>query len=405
MSRSPTFGESVIASVEGRMGPEHAKVLAETLHGAQQQDAPPTLQSATVRYSLTLAVRALPSEVSLEERASAALVLALRSLTDARGLEVETMTIDAPGKPGPIVGEVRVIAPESAAIDVAYEVGRRERAALPSWADRWMAAEREIDRLRATDIDKLARIQDLIDRGNASVAAACAREKLHEENDRLRADVERLTRDRDEFAAGLRQAGSMIDRAHVPPAPSIRNVAVEALRCNGPGCGRIGLSVDGTRITDHKCAGSWTVVAEGRAEVFANEPPPAPVSFSTPEPSNTGERWGISADPKPERWDGAYKSREAAIEAGRVEFVSLPFYVQRGTKPAASSFTPSAESIIEGMSDAAGDECGEAAEEFPDVAQKAGDELDAFLDAWADKHCEVRFWIADNSEPERIEPS
>lgn len=34
---------------------------------------------------------------------------------------------------------------------------------------------------------------------------------------------------------------------------------IEAIKCTG--CGRIGLSVDDTRITDHKCAGSWETVA------------------------------------------------------------------------------------------------------------------------------------------------
>lgn len=35
---------------------------------------------------------------------------------------------------------------------------------------------------------------------------------------------------------------------------------IEAIKCKV--CGRIGLAVDDTRITSHKCAGQWEIVAE-----------------------------------------------------------------------------------------------------------------------------------------------
>lgn len=42
---------------------------------------------------------------------------------------------------------------------------------------------------------------------------------------------------------------------------------LEAIKCDG--CGRIGLSVDDTRVTGHKCAGAWTIVASAEVPCVA----------------------------------------------------------------------------------------------------------------------------------------
>lgn len=40
---------------------------------------------------------------------------------------------------------------------------------------------------------------------------------------------------------------------------------IEAIKCRD--CGRIGLAVDGTRITGHKCTGHWESVAQASYRV------------------------------------------------------------------------------------------------------------------------------------------
>lgn len=113
--------------------------------------------------------------------------------------------------------------------------------------------------------------------------------------------------------------------------------------------------------------------------------------------------WGYCDSAEPEQWDGECKTREEAIKEGRLELPEGDLYVISGTKPPASRFIHDADYIIEAMGERAYDECGECAEEFPDVTDEAKAELNAFLDAWADKHCEVRFWMADG-KTEKIEP-
>lgn len=79
------------------------------------------------------------------------------------------------------------------------------------------------------------------------------------------------------------------------------------------------------------------------------------------------------------------------IEAGAVVYVGTP------VRNAPSMFVDDADNIIERMNERAYDEHGECAEDFPDdVTKEAKDELTAFLIAWADKHCEARFYSVDN---------
>jgi hypothetical protein len=85
------------------------------------------------------------------------------------------------------------------------------------------------------------------------------------------------------------------------------------------------------------------------------------------------------------------------LEAGTVVYVGAP------VRNAPSTFIGDADDIIERMGERAYDEHGECAEDFPDdVSKEAKDELTAFLVAWADKHCEARFYGVENIRPYTI---
>lgn len=51
-----------------------------------------------------------------------------------------------------------------------------------------------------------------------------------------------------------------------------------------------------------------------------------------------------------------------------------------------------ADDVIDMMGDRAYDECGEAADCYPDVTQEAKDELNALLAAWMEKHAKPTFY-------------
>jgi hypothetical protein len=72
--------------------------------------------------------------------------------------------------------------------------------------------------------------------------------------------------------------------------------------------------------------------------------------------------------------------------------------------PEAGSFLPSADDILSQMGEAAHDEVGEAAEDWPDVAAEGKAALETLLKAWAVEHATIRFWTA-TGPPERIEPA
>jgi hypothetical protein len=67
-------------------------------------------------------------------------------------------------------------------------------------------------------------------------------------------------------------------------------------------------------------------------------------------------------------------------------------YVGTPVRHAPSTFIDDADNIIERMGERAYDEHGEFADDYPDVTDEAKAELTAFLVAWADKHCDVRFY-------------
>lgn len=110
-------------------------------------------------------------------------------------------------------------------------------------------------------------------------------------------------------------------------------------------------------------------------------------------------RWGHALEAKPEKWEGAYKTRDEAIDAGRAFHKGSQFYIQRGALAWGPEYMPDAEAIETMLWDAAYTDVDEAAEGFPDITPEAKAELDAFLTAWAEKHVKAKFWLADDSPP------
>lgn len=109
-------------------------------------------------------------------------------------------------------------------------------------------------------------------------------------------------------------------------------------------------------------------------------------------------RWGHSEHPSEltEHWQGAHLTREAAIKEGRVFYGGCGFWIARGVKCDPGQFAPTADEIIDLMSDCASDQAGDPAEDWPDgVGVAAEDELNELLAAWARKHMTCEFWIED----------
>lgn len=71
-------------------------------------------------------------------------------------------------------------------------------------------------------------------------------------------------------------------------------------------------------------------------------------------------------------------------------------YVGTPIRPDPTTFIE-ADDVIATLSDRAYDECGEYAEDFPDVTIEAKAELDALLDEWVHKHCHVTFYSVEDT--------
>lgn len=68
------------------------------------------------------------------------------------------------------------------------------------------------------------------------------------------------------------------------------------------------------------------------------------------------------------------------------------FYEGTATHPKPSTFF-SVDQLFEGMSESAYDECGEWAEDFPDVSVEKKRELESIIKAWIDANVSLTFWI------------
>ncbi len=85
------------------------------------------------------------------------------------------------------------------------------------------------------------------------------------------------------------------------------------------------------------------------------------------------------------------------------DLIGMTYWVgEKVQHPASFYFKRSAQRVVEIAAELAYDE-NEHAEDFTtDVTKEATDELQAFIDAWADKHVKVNFWTAVNVRPMQV---
>lgn len=57
------------------------------------------------------------------------------------------------------------------------------------------------------------------------------------------------------------------------------------------------------------------------------------------------------------------------------------------------------DSLLEEIGNRAYDECGEWAEDYPDVDKKEVEKLDKYIKRWLKKNCQPTFWIVRNVKP------
>lgn len=114
-------------------------------------------------------------------------------------------------------------------------------------------------------------------------------------------------------------------------------------------------------------------------------------------------RWGWSVAKRPDKWIGAFRTREEAI-ADAHEHSRKTFYVVSGHIPESTRFMPDADAIEDMLGQAASDAGGDAAVDFPSVSKEGLAELNELLTTWAKKNLgECTFWISEG-EPEKIVP-
>jgi len=168
-----------------------------------------------------------------------------------------------------------------------------------------------------------------------------------------------------------------------PRAPALVRAWADASEARGTNPAKVAES--------RSCADAMDVY---RAELAGDPLPGAP--------AKRPPCWGHADNRTPDRWVGAFESREAAIEDGREQY-DASFWIQRGHHPALDSLVPDALDVIEQMADTARGEAGAGASEWPDVGKEGRAALEAMLERWAAKYAPaVTFWIADG-EPECVE--
>ena len=106
--------------------------------------------------------------------------------------------------------------------------------------------------------------------------------------------------------------------------------------------------------------------------------------------TTTRERWGYAAEERTRYWEGSFKTREEAIEAGRGEYGSKDdFGVARGTLIDLGDHLPAPWQIVDLIYEDAGDVSGDQT-----VTPEAEAELQDLLEAWAAKHLHTETWQA-----------
>lgn len=88
---------------------------------------------------------------------------------------------------------------------------------------------------------------------------------------------------------------------------------------------------------------------------------------------------------------------ELRSDYGDDELIGKPYWVgEKLERPASHYFKHSAVSVVEAAAELAYDETEHAEDFTTDVTKEAMAELQALIDAWADKHVKVNFWMVVN---------
>lgn len=87
-----------------------------------------------------------------------------------------------------------------------------------------------------------------------------------------------------------------------------------------------------------------------------------------------------------------YDSLEELVTAHRDTLKAGQIVLHGGVRHPAMRQLCDAEAVLDHMANNAADLAGEYAEGFPNVSKEAKAELDALLEAWCDKHCDIDFF-------------
>ncbi len=112
------------------------------------------------------------------------------------------------------------------------------------------------------------------------------------------------------------------------------------------------------------------------------------------------EIWGWSEDQ--EHYHSHCDTKEDAIAEGRTS-CDGDFYVGMGEHPSQLQFAPDVERIVEDMGEAAYEECGDAAEDWPEVTDSAKGKLRTMIELWMIEHVPCTFYMIESDTVEKIE--
>ena len=110
--------------------------------------------------------------------------------------------------------------------------------------------------------------------------------------------------------------------------------------------------------------------------------------------------WGWSEDQ--EHYHSQCGTKEQAIAEGRAA-CDGDFFVGQGSVQCSSQFAPDVERLVEEMGENAYEECGDAAEDWPDVTDAAKIKLRKFIEVWMVEHAPCSFYMIDSDTVEKIE--
>lgn len=124
---------------------------------------------------------------------------------------------------------------------------------------------------------------------------------------------------------------------------------------------------------------------------YGESPAPESLEASLPgAPSPPRETWCWASAPDAEHWHGGFATKEdAARDAAEDAAGDHPgdkVFVQRGVLCTPWEFVPQGWQVLSDIHEAATDECGDSAEDYPDVGPEGQAALDRALRLWAEKH-------------------